>query len=80
MGSFLLDKLENHEDHLAFKHHYITDTMDSEILCDIFSAIHGKNEMMLKMMNRHKAQISENVVIPLKVMISVQNGRQYLMA
>ncbi|MFQ8584434.1 MAG: hypothetical protein ACLSA6_18890, partial [Holdemania massiliensis] len=24
MGSFLLDKLENHEDHLAFKHHYIT--------------------------------------------------------
>lgn len=79
IGSFLLDKTKQSEDHFAFKHHYITSTMDSEILCSIFQAMREKRSIVMETVNRHKDRITENHVIPLKVMISVQSGRQYLM-
>lgn len=80
IGSFLIDKSEMHESHFAFKHHYITGAMDSEVLHSIFIAIREKRSITLETINRHKDRISENHVIPVKVMISVQSGRQYLMA
>lgn len=80
IGSYLLDKTEKSESHFAFKHHYITGTIDSEILYFLFLAIREKRSITLETINRHKDRITENQVIPIKVMISVQNGRQYLMA
>lgn len=86
IGSYLLDKnLPDETDpgerdsHFAFKHHYITSTMDSEILCLIFLAMREKRSMTLKTVNRHRDRVAENRVIPIKIMISVQSGRQYLM-
>lgn len=80
VGSFLLDKVAEHENHFAFKHHYITGTMDSEILCDIFMAMREKRSITLETINRQKDRITENHVVPICVMISAQSGRQYLMA
>ncbi|MBO5373658.1 MAG: WYL domain-containing protein [Lachnospiraceae bacterium] len=80
VGSYLLDKLPSHEAHFAFKHHYITNAMDSEILLTLFEAMHQKKYISVEAINRHKDKISENYIVPLKIMISVQNGRQYLMA
>ena len=80
VGSFLLDKIGNHDNHFAFKHHYITGTMDSDIICDLFAAMREKRSVTLESINRHKDRMTENHVVPLKIMISVQNGRQYLMA
>lgn len=80
IGSFMLDKYDNDEGHFSFKHHYITNTMDSEILCSIFNAMREKRGIIIKVINRHKDKITENYVIPLRIMISVQNGRQYLMS
>lgn len=80
IGSFLLDKVGRHNMHFAFKHHYITGTMDSEVLCSLFAAIREKRSITLETINRSKERMTENQVIPLKIMISVQNGRQYLMA
>lgn len=80
IGSYLLDKTGQSESHFAFKHHYITGTMDSEVLYSIFLAIREKRSITLETINRHKDRITENLVIPIKVMISVQSGRQYLMA
>lgn len=80
IGSFLLDKVDYHENHFAFKHHYITGAMDSEVLYSLFVAIREKRSITLETINRYKDLIAENHVIPLKVMISVQSGRQYLMA
>jgi len=34
----------------------------------------------MESINRKKDRVSENQVVPLRIMISVQNGRQYLMA
>ena len=80
IGSFLLDKSKKTDSRFAFKHHYITGTLDSEILCSLFLAIREKRSVTLETINRHKGAITEKQVVPLKVMISAQNGRQYLMS
>ena len=90
IGSFLLDKIKNegfacfhekqsHKDYFAFKHHYITSALDSDILCQIFDAMQKKQIVTLTVLNRKNGQETKNLVVPLRVMISVQNGRQYLM-
>lgn len=80
VGSYLLDKAGTHEENFAFKHHYITGAMDSEILCRLFTAMREKRMITLETANRRKGGIAESRVVPLRVMISVQGGRQYLMA
>lgn len=80
IGSFLLDKLDEREDYLSFKHHYITSAMDSEILCDLFAALSERRRVNLENMNRHTGRVTDNPAVPLRIMVSVQSGRQYLMA
>ena len=80
IGSYLLDKFDDGNDYFAFKHHYITGAMDSEVMCSLFMAMREKRHITLETINRHRDRISENHVIPLRIMISVQSGRQYLMA
>lgn len=83
IGSFLLDKVElkNFElkNHFNFKHHYITSSMDSEILCEIFTAIRQRKTIEIEVQNR-KTKINSKInVLPLQIFISVQSGRQYLL-
>jgi hypothetical protein len=80
IGSFILDKADPHNNIFVFKHHYITGALDSEILCSLFEAVDEKRSITLETINRHKERISESHIVPLRIMISVQNGRQYLMA
>lgn len=80
IGSFLLDKCNSHKELFQFKHHYITGAMDSEIMCELFIAMNEKKNATIEILNRHKEKVTESLVVPLRIMISVQNGRQYLMA
>ena len=80
IGSFLLDKTEEGDDLFGFKHHYITSALDSEILCALFPAMSEKRMVTLKLVNRMEKDLKPEEVVPLQVMISVQNGRQHLMA
>lgn len=80
LGSYLLDRAGAHDEHFAFKHHYITGAMDSEIVCLLFAAMSEKRQIALEIINRHQDRLTENDAIPLRIMISVQSGRQYLMA
>ncbi len=80
IGSFLLDKTDDHEDLFTFKHHYITGTLDSEILYSLFDAMWEKRSVTMETVNRGKDRITQRNVVPLQVMISAQSGRQYLMA
>ncbi|MCR5609932.1 MAG: WYL domain-containing protein [Lachnospiraceae bacterium] len=73
IGSFILDKKEKHESIFAFKHHYITGAMDSDILCSLFIAMEEKREVILELKN------NKPLVVPLRIMLSVQSGRQYVM-
>ena len=80
IGSFLLDKEEPTKNLFSFKHHYITNALDSEILCDLFEAMSEKRMVTLTAVGRKKDKIKEHHAVPLKILESVQNGRQYLMA
>ena len=72
IGSYLLDREEGAGSHFAFKHHYITGTMDSEILYSLFQAMQEKRAVEID------NYAAKHTVVPLKIFISVQSGRQYL--
>ena len=80
IGSFLLDKQPKHKERLVFKHHYITGALDSEVLYAVFAAMREKRGITIETANRHMDRVKDNRVIPLQVMFSTQNGRQYLLA
>ena len=80
VGSFLLDRLEDHDDCFSFKHHYITHTLESEILAEIFDAISEKQKITVTNSPRKLDGQREEEILPLKIFVSVQNGRRYLAA
>ena len=65
IGSFLKDKTNDIADNFAFKHHYITGAMDSEVLCTILEAIHEKRNVTVEMLHRRKNRVTESNVVPL---------------
>lgn len=80
IGSFLLDRSETHRDLFAFKHHYITGALDSEVLCSLLEAMGEKRMVRLTLNQPRRQDTREKEAVPLRIMISVQNGRQYVMA
>lgn len=80
IGSFLLDKYPSHVDRVRFKHHYITSALDSDVLCALFEAMQNKCVVTVKNASRREEDPRENRIVPLRVFISTQNGRQHLLA
>lgn len=80
IGSFLLDQCKGHQAHFGFKHHYITAAMDSDVLCLLFDAMRRKCEITVTNLARHSSGPRIIRLVPLRVFISVQNGRQHLLA
>ena len=80
IGSFLLDKQTEQDDNFSFKHHYITSAMDSNVMATLFKAMREKSVITVNNMSRRADEPRENRIIPLRVFISAQNGRQHLIA
>ena len=80
VGSFILDKLETDSNVFTFKHHYITSAIDSGVLASLFTAMREKRIITVDNLSRRKDVPRKNRIIPLRVFISVQNGRQHLFA
>ena len=74
IGSYVQDRFPEHKSAFRFKHHYILNALDSEVLYEILSAI---EEKCIVSLTKGKQKIN---VIPLKLYISTQTGRQYLLA
>lgn len=56
IGSFLLDQqLKKHKGKFAFKHHYITGTMDSDVMCQLFEAMQKKSSVTIQMLQKGQA-------------------------
>ncbi len=73
VGSYLLDKLEAQTEYFRFKHHYILNALDGEILCALFLAM-GEGRRVTIVQNRRSHDL-----LPLKIYISTQTGRQYVL-
>lgn len=80
IGSFLLDRLPEHESLFSFKHHYITQAMDSDIMAILFEAMHEKRYITADNYGRHLNETKQVCLVPLRIYISAQNGRQNLIA
>lgn len=80
IGSFLLDKEETDTDAFTFKHHYITSAIDSDVLATLFTAMREKRAVTVSNLSRNSDLPGRNRIVPLRILISVQNGRQHLFA
>ena len=80
VGSFLLDKLPESPKYFGFKHHYILHALDSEVLCSLLQAMDEKRCVELTIRSpRNKGTEKKHTVFPVKIYISTQSGRQYLL-
>lgn len=79
IGSTILDKLDATPDHYQFKHHYILHALDSQIKLQLLTAIGERKSVVLTNLSRHGNQTVEHTVCPLKIFISTQGGREYLL-
>ncbi len=80
IGSYILDKTETDSDVFAFKHHYMTAAMDSGVLVALFLAMRQKRMVSLANLGRRSPEPRRVRLVPLRVLISAQSGRQHLIA
>lgn len=73
IGDFCRDKLTPAPSLFRFKHHYILNTLDSEVLLAVAEAIMDRRSAELTMGRRRVA------LTPVKLYISAQTGRQYVL-
>ena len=80
VGSFLQDRQKAHPPLFSFKHHYITSAIDSDVLALLFEAMHKKCYITADNLGRHSDKPQTLCLVPLKIYLSAQNGRQHLIA
>lgn len=80
IGSFLQDRIPKHRELFSFKHHYITQAIDSDVMATLFDAIRGHKYVTIDNLGKHSKEIRTIRLVPLKIFISAQNGRQNLIA
>ena len=80
IGSFLLDRMQADTEAFTFKHHYITSAIDSGVLTALFVAMREKRAVTVSNLSRRSDLPKRSRVVPLRILISVQNGRQHLLA
>ncbi|WP_426350260.1 WYL domain-containing protein [Alloiococcus sp. CFN-8] len=78
IGSYILGKLPEGETPFSFKHHYITQALESEALYKLLLAISDRRSITLVNYRRGGSKNKDCCLIPLKIFISVQSGRRYL--
>lgn len=80
IGSFLLDKkeLDGFKSNFWFKHHYMLYAMDSEIVESVLEAIRAKKYLEITTISKRN-QNNKFEVYPIKLYVSTQNGREYLL-
>ncbi len=83
-GSFLYDKLSDEEqragDIFQFKHHYITSSIESDFVEQVFEAVREHRFLIIEQKNSKNKRSLQNEVVPLMIYQSTQDGRMYMMA
>ena len=80
IGSTLLDKLDDPPSFFRFKHHYMLHALDSRVLLQLLTAIGEKTAVRLTNVSQKRSTGPVvHTVCPLKIYVSTQGGRQYLL-
>lgn len=80
IGSFLQDKRPGRDTLFSFKHHYITQAIDSDVMAALFEAIRAHRYITVDNLGKHSKKARTVRLVPLRLYISAQNGRQNLIA
>lgn len=78
IGSYLEDKFEKKNEPYVFKNHYIMNAYDTEIIYQLLTAIYEKRQVEIANFSRRSEQEKHRHVIPIKLYVSTQGGRNYL--
>ena len=68
IGSYLLDKFDNEENPFRFKHHYIFNALESEVLYDLLDIMNGNCNAEIKLFSNNMQKIKTYKVLPLKIL------------
>ena len=79
VGSFLIDRIDEPTDIFRFKHYYMLHALDSNILCELLQAIGEQRAVHLTIRSLKTSQDYERTICPLKIYVSTQSGRQYIL-
>ena len=74
IGSYIQDRLPERFKWFRFKHHYILDVLDSEIVFHLLQAMNDKYLTEISVLGK------QLTVLPLKIYVGTQSGRQYVLA
>lgn len=77
IGSYLLDKFDTEENPFRFKHHYIFNALESEMLYDLLDAMNDNCNAEIKLFSNKIQGIKTYRVLPLKIYVSTYYGRRY---
>lgn len=80
VGSYLLDKYAKPGEYFSFKHHYLLHAMDSEIIYQLLVAIREHRWIDLTCYIVRRDELREHTVLPIRIFISTQSGRYYLLS
>ena len=80
IGSYLLDKKEKQPDLFSYKHHYLLHALDSQILYEILLAMRENRCIELTAFAARKNELRVHTVLPIRIFVSTQTGREYLLA
>lgn len=80
IGSFIMDKYPEASDIFSFKHRHLSEALEQNIIVNLLICIKNgaKAEINVKQTGLKKTKALK--VFPLKIYVSCQNGRQYLLA
>lgn len=82
IGSYIQDcqQLPPQRSPFLFKQDYFASALDSEVMCQLLIAIQKKSQVALKKENPSKKKCIQLFIIPLRIAVNAQTGREYLLA
>ena len=80
VGSYILDKYPDSAEQFSFKHHYLLHAMDCEIIYHLLAAVREHRRIDLTCYVVRRGELRQHTVLPLKIFISTQSGRHYLLS
>ncbi|MCI8478645.1 MAG: WYL domain-containing protein [Oscillospiraceae bacterium] len=80
IGSFLYGRLDRENTLFRFKHHFIVHTLEDQILLTCLEALRCRQRLELVNVSGRNGRERTCVVVPIKILVSVQSGRRYLAA
>lgn len=79
IGSYISDRYEKEEFEFRFKHRYIFQAIDSQVIYRLVTAINEERDIRVDIRTKGVDLVGNSLVHPLKIYISTHNGRQYLL-